>query len=71
MGAWKASSVRAWATVPLRAGNQLIGALACGLSAPHNWDAGERTWLEACAASITMAIENGRLLDAMRRMFES
>lgn len=70
MGAWKASSVRAWATVPLRAGNRLIGALAIGLSAPHNWDAGERTWLEACAASITMAIENGRLLDAKGRVFE-
>ena len=58
---WKASSMRAWATVPLRVGGKLVGALAVGLSAPHAWDAAERTWLEACAAVITMSVENGRL----------
>jgi GAF domain-containing protein len=60
---WKASSIRAWATVPLRTGGTLVGALAIGLSAPHVWDAAERTWLEACAAAISLAIENGRLLN--------
>lgn len=70
MGAWKASSVRAWATAPLRTGDRLIGALAFGLSVPHVWDAGERTWLEACAATITMAIENGHFLDEEGRMFQ-
>ncbi len=59
---WRASSIRAWATIPLRTGGKLVGALAIGLSAPHVWDAAERTWLEACAAAITLAVENGRLL---------
>ena len=64
---WKASSMRAWATVPLRAGGKLVGALAIGLSTPHAWDAAERTWLEACAAVITMSVENGRISGAERR----
>lgn len=52
------------ASVPLRTGGMLVGALVIGLGTPHVWDAAERTWLEACAAAITMAIENGRLLSA-------
>jgi len=64
LATWKASSLRAWASVPLRTGGILVGALVIGLGTPHVWDAAERTWLEACAAAITMAIENGRLLSA-------
>lgn len=67
LASWKASGMRAWATVPLRSGGTLVGALAIGLNAPHVWDAAERTWLEACAATIAMAVENGRLLDAKGR----
>ena len=64
LATWKAGSLRAWASVPLRTGGMLVGALVIGLGTPHVWDAAERTWLEACAAAITMAIENGRLLSA-------
>ena len=67
LASWKAGGMRAWATVPLRSGGTLVGALAIGLNAPHVWDAAERTWLEACAATIAMAVENGRLLDAKGR----
>jgi hypothetical protein len=64
LATWKASSLRAWASVPLRTSGTLVGALVIGLGSPHVWDAAERTWLEACAAAITMAIENGRLRSA-------
>lgn len=64
LATWEASGIRAWATVPLRTGGMLVGALAVGLGAPHRWDAAERAWLEACAAAMTMAAENGRLLHA-------
>lgn len=67
LATWKASNVRAWATVPLRTGAKLVGALAIGMGAPHAWDDAERTWLEACAAAITMAVENGRLREAEAR----
>ena len=62
LATWKASGIRSWATVPLRAGSALVGALAIGLGAPYQWDDAERAWLEACAAAITMAVEHGRLL---------
>ncbi len=61
---WKASSIRAWATVPLRAGEKLVGALSVGLSVPHGWDAAERAWLEACADAVVMGVENDRLFAA-------
>jgi DNA-binding transcriptional MerR regulator len=61
---WKASSLRAWATVPLRAGEKLVGALSLGLSVPHVWDAAERAWLEACADAVMMGVENDRLFAA-------
>jgi GAF domain-containing protein len=64
---WKASSIRAWATVPLRIGDTLVGALAIGLSVPHIWDAAERAWIEACAAALTMGVENDHLFAAERR----
>lgn len=67
LASWKASSIRAWATVPLRAGDTLLGALVIGLGVPHIWDAAERAWLEACAAVITMAVEHSRLLSAVGR----
>jgi len=67
LASWKASGIRAWATVPLRAGDTLVGALVIGLGAPHVWDAAERAWLEACAAAITMAVEHSRLLSAVGR----
>ena len=63
---WKASSIRAWATVPLRSGDTFVGALSIGLSVPHVWDTAERAWLEACAAAVAMGIENDRLFAAER-----
>ena len=67
LASWKASGIRAWATVPLRTSSALVGALVIGLGAPHVWDAAERAWLEACAAALTMAVENGQLLSAVGR----
>ena len=64
---WKASSTRAWATVPLRAGKTLVGALSVGLSVPHVWDAAERAWIEACAAAVSIGVENDRLFAAEQR----
>lgn len=64
---WKASSIRAWATVPLRSGDTLMGALSIGLSVPHVWDTAERAWLEACAAAVAMGVENDRLFAVERR----
>jgi GAF domain-containing protein len=64
---WKASSIRAWATVPLRSGDTLVGALSIGLSVPHVWDAAERAWLETCAAALAMGVENDRLFAVERR----
>ncbi|MGO8946508.1 MAG: GAF domain-containing protein [Ktedonobacterales bacterium] len=61
---WKASSIRSWATVPLRSGEKLVGALSVGLSVPHVWDAAERSWLEACADAVVMGVENDRLFAA-------
>jgi DNA-binding transcriptional MerR regulator len=65
--AWKASSIRAWATVPLRSGEKLVGALSVGLSVPHSWDAAERAWLEACADAVVMGVENDRMFVAEQR----
>ena len=64
---WRASSIRAWATVPLRAGEKLVGALSLGLSVPHVWDAAERAWLEACADAVMMGVENDRLFAAAQQ----
>lgn len=64
---WKTSSIRAWATVPLRSGDTLMGALSIGLSVPHVWDTAERAWLEACAAAVAMGVENDRLFAVERR----
>jgi hypothetical protein len=64
---WKASSIRAWATVPLRSGEKLVGALSVGLSVPHSWDAAERAWLEACADAVVMGVENDRMFVAEQR----
>ena len=61
---WKVTSIRAWATVPLRAGEKLVGALSVGLSVPHVWDVAERAWLEACADAVMMGVENDRLFAA-------
>lgn len=66
-GVRQSSTTRAWATVPLRAGDALVGVLSVGLSAPHVWDAPERAWIEACAATIAGAVENDRLFAAERR----
>ncbi len=71
LATWKASNLRAWASVPLRTGGTLVGALVIGLGTPHVWDAAERTWLEACAAAITMMIENGRFLSAEGQQFRT
>jgi DNA-binding transcriptional MerR regulator len=67
LASWKASGIRAWATVPLRAGGTLAGALVIGMGAPHVWDTAEQAWLEACAAAIAMAVEHGRLLGVVGR----
>jgi GAF domain-containing protein len=64
---WKATSIRAWATVPLRADDTLVGVLSIGLSVPHVWNIAERAWIEACADAVTMGIENDRLFAAERR----
>jgi DNA-binding transcriptional MerR regulator len=64
---WKATSIRAWATVPLRADDTLVGALSIGLSVPHVWNIAERAWIEACADAVTMGIENDRVFAAERR----
>lgn len=64
---WKATSIRAWATVPLRVGDTLVGALSIGLSVPHVWNGSERAWIEACADAVTMGIENDRLFAAERQ----
>lgn len=66
-GVRQSSTTRAWATVPLRAGDTLVGVLSVGLSAPHVWDVPERAWIEACAATIAVGAENDRLLAAERR----
>jgi MerR family transcriptional regulator, heat shock protein HspR len=62
LATWEASGIRSWATVPLRVGSALVGALAIGLGVSYIWDDAERVWLEACAAAITVAVEHGRLL---------
>lgn len=52
----------------------LVGARSIGLSVPHFWDAAERAWLEACAAAVTIGVENDRMFAAERqrtRMFEA
>ncbi len=64
---WEATSVRAWATVPLRVGDTLVGVLSIGLSTPLVWNAPERSWIEACADAVTMGIENDRLFAAERQ----
>ncbi|HEV8193396.1 MAG TPA: GAF domain-containing protein [Ktedonobacterales bacterium] len=64
---WKATSLRAWATVPLRVGDTLVGVLSVGLSTPHVWHTPERAWIEACADAVTMGIENDRLFAAERQ----
>lgn len=61
---WKASSIRAWATAPLRSGGTLVGAISIGLSVPHVWDAAERAWFEACADAVLLGVETDRLFAA-------
>jgi PAS domain S-box-containing protein len=66
--AWKANAgIRSWAIVPLRAGPILLGALAVGLARRHVWDADERTWLETCADTMGLALENDQLYAAAQR----
>jgi PAS domain S-box-containing protein len=65
--AWHVAGFRSWAAVPLRAGDETFGALSVGLGQPHLWDAAERTWFEACANAIALAVQNDRLFAAERR----
>jgi PAS domain S-box-containing protein len=67
---WRATSIRAWATVPLRTGDALVGALSIGLSVPHEWNAPERAWVEACADAVIMGIENDTLFATERQRFQ-
>jgi MerR family transcriptional regulator/heat shock protein HspR len=64
---WKATSIRAWATVPLRIGDTFVGALSVGLSVPFVWTPPERAWIEACADALTVGIENDRLFATERQ----
>jgi two-component system phosphate regulon sensor histidine kinase PhoR len=67
---WSATGIRAWAVVPLRSGDNLLGALTLGLGAPHIWDSDERAWIKACGDAVALAIENARLFAAARRRTE-
>jgi len=64
LNVWKASSIRAWATAPLRSGETLVGAISIGLSVPHVWDAAERAWFEACVDAVLLGVETDRLFAA-------
>ena len=67
---WPATRIHAWATIPLRAGGDTLGALTIGLGTHHAWDEAERAWIEACADTVALALENDRLFAAARRRTE-
>jgi PAS domain S-box-containing protein len=65
--AWSASGICAWAVVPLRVGDTVLGALSIGLGVLYEWDDEERAWLEACADAMALAVENDWLFAAERQ----
>lgn len=67
---WPQAGIRAWATVPLRVGNRLFGALTVGLRRAHTWDNAERAWIEACGHAVALALEYDQLFAAERRRAE-
>lgn len=64
---WPEAGIRAWASVPLRVGTRLFGALSVGLGLAHTWDSAERAWIEACGDAMALALEYDRLYGAERR----
>jgi PAS domain-containing protein/DNA-binding transcriptional MerR regulator len=68
--AWRAETLRGWATAPLRVGDELLGVLVIALTAPHLWDEEERAWFTACADAMAVGLENDRLFAAERRRQE-
>lgn len=67
---WSSAGIRAWAVVPLRSGDALLGILTLGLGVPHCWDSDERAWIEACGNAVALALQNARLFAAARRRTE-
>jgi PAS domain S-box-containing protein len=60
-------SLRSILTVPLRTKNEIIGSLQALDSEPHRFTDSDTTLLEALAASAASAIENARLVNALKR----
>ncbi|CAA9230919.1 MAG: Serine phosphatase RsbU, regulator of sigma subunit [uncultured Corynebacteriales bacterium] len=52
---------RAWAALPLRAGREVVGALAVGFDGVREFPAAERRFLETVAAQCALALERARL----------
>ena len=52
-----------WAAVPLRAGGEVVGALAAGFAGRRAFPADERGFLETVAAQCSLALERARLYE--------
>jgi PAS domain S-box-containing protein len=58
---------RAWLGVPLVVGGQLLGAISVQSFTPAAFDDADRQLLESLAAQISIALENARLVEALRQ----
>ena len=54
---------QAWAALPLRAGTEVVGALAVGFTGARRFPPDERRFLETVASQCALALERARLYD--------
>ena len=54
---------QAWAAIPLRVGERMLGVLGLTFGAPQEFDAGERDFFTAVASQCALALERARLLE--------
>lgn len=59
--------VRSAVSVPMRAGDELVGTLSIGASTPHRFTPADQRLLAIIAGQISVAVQNARLHDSVSR----
>ncbi|HET7219204.1 MAG TPA: ATP-binding protein [Vicinamibacterales bacterium] len=61
------SAIRSGISLPLMAGDDLLGVLTLGASSPHRFDLADERLLAIIAGQIVVAVQNARLHDSVRK----
>jgi signal transduction histidine kinase len=62
-----AAAIRSGISLPLLAGDELLGVLTLGASSPHRFDLADERLLAIIAGQVVVAVQNARLHDSVRK----